>query len=176
MKRALAPLLFLLFLSGSALAQETEASPTPQRRGWMSRMLHPFTSERLPEYKDSRLRGLAISLQLSPQPVKLSEVRQLEVNFALINKAKTPITLEFTTTQRFEIYLRDSAGKILATWSDNHAFTNDPGTVLINPQERIEYEETIATRELTPNKVFTAEVFFPKYPELRVHQKFLTAP
>src|SRR6476619_635232 len=119
MKRALAPLLLLLFLSGSALAQETEASPTPQRRGWMSRMLHPFTSERLPEYKDPRLRGLAISLQLSPQPVKLSEVRQLEVNFAVINKAKTPITLEFTTTQRFEIYLRDSAGKILATWSDN---------------------------------------------------------
>ena len=176
MKRAAVPLLFLLLWGSGAWAQEPEASPTPQRRGWMSRMLHPFRSERLPEYKDPRLRGLAVSLQLSPQPVKLSEVRQLEVNFALINKAKNPITLEFTTTQRFEIYLRNSGGKILATWSDNHAFTNDPGTVLINPEEHIEYAETIATRELTPNKVFTAEVFFPKYPELRVNQKFLTAP
>ena len=62
------------------------------------------------------------------------------------------------------------------TWSDNHAFADVIGTVLINPQEHIEYAETIATRELTPNKVFIAEVFFPKYPELRMRQKFLTAP
>ena len=48
--------------------------------------------------------------------------------------------------------------------------------MLINPQEHIDYADTIATRELTPNKVFIAEVFFPKYPELRVRQKFLTAP
>jgi len=34
----------------------------------------------------------------------------------------------------------------------------------------------IATRDLTPNKVFIAEVFFPQYPELRIRQKFLTAP
>jgi len=142
----------------------------------MNRMLHPFRSEPLPDYKDSRLRGLALSLELSAQPVKLSEVRQLEVKFTLTNKARNPITLEFPDSQRFEIYLRNSSEKILGTWSDNHAFTNEPGTVLINPQEHIEYAETIATRELTPNKVFIAEVFFPKYPELRVRQKFLTAP
>ena len=50
------------------------------------------------------------------------------------------------------------------------------GTVLINPGEHIYYPETIATRELTPNKVFIVEVFFPQYPELRIRQKFLTAP
>ena len=92
-------------------------------------MLHPFHSERLPDYKDPRIRGLALSLELSAQPVKLSEIRQLEMTFTLINKAKNPITLEFPGTQRFEIYLRNSAEKVLATWSDNHAFTNDPGTV-----------------------------------------------
>ena len=176
MRRATLLLLLALALSGSAFAQRTESSPAPQRRGWMSRMLHPFRSERPPEYKDPQLRGLALSLVLSPQPVKLSEVRQLQVTFTLINKAKNPITLEFPTSQRFEIFLRNSAGKVLATWSDNHAFTDDRATVFINPQEHIEYAETIATRELTPNKVFTAEVFFPKYPEVRVRQKFLTAP
>lgn len=174
MRRALVPPLLALALSGSAFAQDTDSS-TP-KRGWMSRMLHPFHSEPLPDYKDPRIRGLALSLELPAQPVKLSEVRQLEMTFTLINKAKNPITLEFPGTQRFEIYLRNSAEKVLATWSDNHAFTNDSGTVLINPQEHIEYAETIATRELTPNKVFIAEVFFPKYPELRVRQKFMTAP
>jgi hypothetical protein len=176
MRRAAVPLLLVLALSGSAFAQDTHSAPTPQRRSWMSRMLHPSPSERLPEYKDPRLRGLAVALELSAQPVKLSEVRQLEVKFTLINKARNPITLEFSSSQRVEIYLRNSAEKVLTTWSDNHAFTDDPGTVFINPQEHIEYAETIATRELTPNKVFIAEVFFPKYPELRVRQKFMTAP
>jgi hypothetical protein len=65
---------------------------------------------------------------------------------------------------------------VLTTWSDNHAFAAVAGTVFINPQEHIEYAETIATRELTANRVYIAEVHFPKYPELRVRQKFLTAP
>ena len=81
-----------------------------------------------------------------------------------------------STQGRIEIYLMDSAGDILAKWSDNHAIAEKPVTILINSQERVEYNETIATRELTPNKVFIAEVFFPQYPELRIRQKFLAVP
>jgi hypothetical protein len=164
-------------MSVSAPAQESESDPPAQKRGWIGRLLHPQKSERLPEFKKNpELQGMVASLELSPQPVRLSEVRQLEVKLTLINKSKRPITLEFPTTQRFEIFLRNSAEQVLTTWSDNHAFTNDPATVFINPGEHIDYAETIATRELTPNKVFIAEVFFPNYPELRVRQKFLTAP
>ena len=47
---------------------------------------------------------------------------------------------------------------------------------MVNPGENVEYKETIATRELTPNKVFSAEVFFPQYPEINARQKFMTAP
>jgi hypothetical protein len=130
----------------------------------------------IPQYKDPRLRGLALDLQLTPQTVKLSEVRQLSVKVTLANLSKRPMTLDFPTNQRIEIYLMDSAGEILAKWSDNHAITEKPATILINPQERVEYNETIATRELTPNKVFVAEVFLPQYPELRIRQKFLAVP
>ena len=176
MKRVLVPLLLVSALSASAFAQETEATPRPEKRSWLSR-LNPFGgSERLPEYSDPQLRGLVLTLQLSPQPIRLSETRQMHVTIRLTNKAKRPITLEFPSAQRFEIYLRSSAGKILETWSDNHAFAQEVSTIMINPQEHIEYAETIATRELSPNKVFIAEVFFPKYPELRIQQKFLTAP
>ncbi len=94
----------------------------------------------------------------------------------LTNQSKRPVTLEFPTNQRIEICLRYSAGEILTKWSDNHAIAEKPGTVLINPQEHVEYNETIATRDLTPNKVFIAEVFFPKYPELRIQEKFLAVP
>ena len=70
----------------------------------------------------------------------------------------------------------NSADTVLTKWSENHAIKETPGTVLINPGEHIEYKELIATRDLTPGKVFTAEVIFPKYPELRIRQKFMTEP
>ena len=177
MRRALVPLLLVLVMGLAAFAQEVRPAPTasPQKRSWFSR-INPFARERLPEYKDQRIRGLVLSLELSPQPIKLSEVRQMDVKVTLKNKSKRPVTLEFADSQRIEIYLRNSAEEILTTWTDNHAFAQVLGTVLINPQEQIEYAETIATRELLPNKVYIAEVFFPSYPELRIRQKFLTAP
>jgi hypothetical protein len=177
MRRALVPLLLVIAMGPDALAQDVLPPPTPQpqRRSWFSR-INPFARERLPEYKDARIRGLVLSLELSPQPIKLSEVRQMDVKVTLRNKSKRPVTLEFPDSQRIEIYLRNSNEEILTTWTDNHAFTQVLGSVLINPQEHIDYAETIATRELLPNKVYIAEVFFPSYPELRIRQKFLTAP
>ena len=90
------------------------------------------------------------------------------------NRGKYPVALDFPTDQRIEIQLLNSADVVLAKWSDTHAINEKSGAVLINPDEHVEYKETIATRELTPNKVFIADVFLPKYPELRVRQKFLT--
>src|SRR5581483_5752676 len=166
MKRCVVGLL-IVAVAATASAQESLSAVAPTRkRGWLSRLLHPFSPEGAPQYKDARLRGLALELQLTPQTVKLSEVRQLGVK----------VTLDFPTDQRIEIYLMDSTGKILTRWSENHAIVPKPGTILINPQERIEYNETIATRELMPNKVYSAEVFFPQYPELRIRQKFLAVP
>jgi hypothetical protein len=177
MKRRVILLLSIFFLLGSVVAQEIAPTATPARkRGWLGRLLHPFSPDAVRQYKDPRLRGLSLDLQTTPQTVKLSEVRQLGVKVALANLSKRPITLDFPTNQRIEIYLKNSAGDILTKWSDNHAIVEKPATILINPQERIEYNETIATRDLTPNKVFVAEVFFPQYPELRVRQKFLAVP
>src|SRR6266487_1419472 len=176
MRRRVVLLLIMFAIVGAALGQEAAPTATPHRRGWLGRMIHPFSSERIPQYKDPRLRGLGLDLQITPRTIKLSEVRQLGIKLTLTNQSKRPVTLEFPTNQRIEIYLMNSAEQILTKWSDNHAITEKPATVLINPQEHAEYNETIATRDLTPNKVFIAEVFFPNYPELRVRQKFLAAP
>jgi hypothetical protein len=169
---------FLIFLvAGSIFAQDAMPTSTPaRRRGWLSRLLHPFSPEAVPQYKNPRLRGLTLDLQITPQTIKLSEVRQLGIKLTLANVSKRPVTLDFPTNQRVEIYLMNSEGNILTRWSDNHAIVEKPATILINPQERIEYNETIATRDLTPNRVFIAEVFFPQYPELRIRQKFLAVP
>ncbi len=120
MKPRLVLLLLMLFMAVGIFGQDAAPTATPRRRGWLGRILHPFSPEVVPQYKDPKLRGLALDLQITPQTVKLSEVRQLGIKVTL--------------------------------------------------------GETISTRELTPNKVFIAEVFFPQYPELRVRQKFLAVP
>lgn len=177
MKRLAVFYLLIFLMVGSTFAQDAMPTSTPaRRRGWLSRVLHPFSPETVPQYKDSRLRGLTVDLQINPQTIKLSEVRQLGIKLTLANLSKRPVTLDFPTNQRIEVYLMTSEGNILTKWSENHAITEKPATILINPQERIEYNETIATRDLTPNKVFIAEVFFPQYPELHVRQKFLAVP
>src|SRR5690349_6621098 len=177
MKRRLVLLVLIVFVTGEMFSQDVTPTPAPVRkRGWLSRIIHPFSPNVVPQYKDPRLRGLALDLQITPQTVKLSEVRQLSVKVTLANLSKRPVSLDFPTTQRIEIYLMNSAGEVLTKWSENHAIADKPGTIVINPSERIEYNETISTRELTPNKVFIAEVFFPQFQELRVREKFLAVP
>jgi len=174
MRRRAALVLFTIALLGDAVAQEATPTTTLKKRSWFGRIFHPFSSTSLPEYKDARLRGLTLDLLVTPQIVKLSEVRQLQIKLIVTNLGKRAVTLDFATDQRIEIYLRNSAETILTKWTDNHAVAEKPATVLINPEEHVEYNETIATRDLAPNKVFIVEVFFPQYPELNIRQKFMT--
>src|SRR5437763_13899694 len=129
MKRPIVLLFLILLTAGGIFGQEAAPTAAPRRRGCLSRILHPFSPDVVPQYKDPRLRGLALDLQISPQTVKLSEVRQLGIKMTLANLSKRPVALDFPTNQRIEIYLMDSAGAILATWSDNHAIPETPGTL-----------------------------------------------
>src|SRR5437763_7575689 len=177
MKRRLVLLVLIVLVAGAMVGQDaTPTATSPRKRGWLSRILHPFSPNVVPQYKDPRLRGLALDLQITPQTVKLSELRQLSVKVTLANLSKRPVALDFPTTQRIEIYLMNSGGEILTKWSENHAIAEKPGTILINPSDRIEYNETITTRELTRNKVLIAEVLFQPFLVLRIPQKFLAVP
>ena len=73
----------MLLAAGPVLSQNASPAPdrqgSPAKRGWMSRMFHPFSSPKAPQYKDTRIRGLDIEIQTSPHPLKLSETRQMEV-------------------------------------------------------------------------------------------------
>lgn len=165
----------LLFLVAPVLAS-AQQSAAP-KRGLLGRMLHPFSSsEKIPEYRNPKLRGLQLNIQLPPDPVNLSEMRQLAVTVSLTNRGNRAVELSFPTEQRIEIYLRDAAGNVVTRWSDNRAFAATPATILVNPNEHLEYAETIATRELAPGRVFTVEVLVPAYSELDAKRKALAAP
>jgi hypothetical protein len=173
MKCILGMMIALLTLS-NAPAQ----APSPTERSFFNRMLHPFGSakKKIPKYQDARLRGLLLEVQVPTEPIRLSEVRQLRVQAILSNIGGSPVSVDFPTSQRIDIQLLNPAGEVLTRWSENRAFTEEIGNLTINPREDVVYNETIATRELQPGRVYSVEVFFPKYPELRARQKFMTAP
>src|SRR5437763_222639 len=82
--------------------------PTPVHRSLFGRVIHPFgggnKADAPANYKDPKLHGLTIAVQVSPEPVKLSEVRQLDVRVILSNRGKKGVELSFGTDQRIEIY------------------------------------------------------------------------
>src|SRR5438876_12143264 len=112
--------ILMLFLVGSIFAQDALPTSTPLRkRGWLGRLLHPFSPEAIPQYKDARLRGLTVDLQTTPQSTKVAEVDQLGIKLKLGNISKRPVTLDFAINQGIEIYLMNSVGTIVTQWPDN---------------------------------------------------------
>ena len=75
--------------------------------------------------------------------------------------------LDFPTTQRIEVLVKNKAGKTIVRWSEDQAFANEPTLVAINPGERLEYTATVSTRDLVAGETYTVEAFFPSYEALR---------
>lgn len=122
--------------------------------------------------------GLTVEMRTSPNPVKLGEVRQVNVTLVLRNVSKKIVTLKFPTTQILEILFRDpNTGQIISQWSSERSFTSDPRLVVINPGERIEYPEPITTRELKAGRPYTLEAYLVGYDkELRATQAVVPLP
>src|SRR5260370_29779554 len=121
MRRRFALLLLIVGIIGHTFGQDAAPTATPQRRSWLGRVLHPFSSEPIPRYKDPRFRGLGLDLQITPQTIKLSEVPQLAIKVTVTNQSKRPIPLDFPTNQRIGIYFRNSTRDVLSERSDTHA-------------------------------------------------------
>src|ERR1700738_5664690 len=105
-------ILLLAFTSASFAQEEPVATPAPSpvesvpalaptlpqkpppKRGWLGRMLHPFSSgsDRPANYLDPQLGGLVLDLEVSPPPVKLWETGQVDVKLTVTNTSKRPIS------------------------------------------------------------------------------------
>ncbi len=166
---ALCALLAAFALTARA-AEETP--PAPPKPGLVHRLLHPFGGSPAapadaPKKKDVSLKGLEINLTAEPAVAKLSETREIKVTVTLANKGKKLIQLEFPTTQRIEVLVKNKAGKRVVQWSEDQAFTAEPTLVAINPGERLEYSANVPTRDLAAGETYTVEAFFPNYETLR---------
>ena len=167
LKRMLHP-----FSGGKRAAEPTPApapAPAPEKKpGIMNRVLHPFGGGKDAVGKDKS--RLAAALTLSPLPLKLADTNRLKVTLTLTNRGKKLAPLEFATSQRIDVLIKNSAGKTIEQWSQDQSFTNEPTVMTINPGERAEYVVEVATRDMSAGQTYTVEGFFPGYNTLRATQ------
>ena len=104
-------------------------------------------------------------LAVEPAQFSLEDRREITVTFSVENKTGHLVKLDFPTSQRIEILVRDPNGKVIDKWSDDRAFADVSGVVMINPEERIQYEEKISTRDMQPGQTYTIEASLANNPE-----------
>ncbi|HEY5744258.1 MAG TPA: BsuPI-related putative proteinase inhibitor [Terrimicrobiaceae bacterium] len=105
------------------------------------------------------------NLKVEPQNFSLAERRELDSTYTVRNNTKKIIRLDFNTTQRIDIFTADPAGKVVEKWSEDRAFQLQEGIVIINPKERIEYSEKVATREMKPLEPYAIKAEVIGYPD-----------
>ncbi len=168
--------------------KKKKAAPGVVQEGWLKRTgkaLWPFGKkpgdpEMAPPPKGSQSgkewKNLIPTISIDPTPLKLSDVRTMKVTLQLANKGKKLAQLDFPTTQRIEVLVKDATGKMIERWSEDHSFENEPTLVTINPVERLEYTATVATRELKAGETYTIEGFFPNFDQLRASKQITPLP
>lgn len=183
MKFRIAAVLLLLALTHAAFAEEEGAPSATPRPGIFKRALHAVTifhkdKNRVQDDKQAKTRAkkLELTMEISPQPLKLSEAHEIQVRLVLTNRSHEIVQLDFPTTQRIEVLLRNPAGKLLAQWSEEQSFSNDPGYVIINPREHVEYTASISCRDLAAGKSCTVEGFLPNFEELKISKTIVPIP
>lgn len=167
-------LLYPAIVVGVALAParaEDSAAPAAKSKGGPVQWLW----ERIPVPKfggkknsDATWKDLRLELVLNPPTVKLPETRRIEVTLQLTNAGKKLVQLEFPTSQRIDVLVKDSAGRVLERWSEDQVISSEPTVVTLNPGERLEYTAAVATRDMSAGQRYVVEGFFPRYPELRL--------
>ncbi|HEY5953368.1 MAG TPA: BsuPI-related putative proteinase inhibitor [Terrimicrobiaceae bacterium] len=121
-----------------------------------------FASVRLGRLRPERTTE---SLVVEPGEFSLAERRELDATYTVRNNAKKLIRLDFNTSQRIDMLTSDASGKVVEKWSEDRGFFLQEGVVIINPRERIEYSEKVATREMKPSETYTIKADVVGYPD-----------
>ena len=86
----------------------------------------------------------------------------------LKNVSSRFIHLEFTSSQRFDVLVRDAAGRVVVQWSEDRMFEAALGSVGINPGEHLEYHAVISTRDLQPGQRYVVTALITGRDDLKV--------
>lgn len=115
-------------------------------------------------------------LVLEPDNFSVQDQRGLDAIYTIRNNTGKIIRLDFTTTQRMDILTKDPSGKVLERWADDRAFRPQEGIVIINPKERIEFQEKVATRDMKANETYSIQAEVTGYPDYSTAKTVTPAP
>lgn len=161
-------MLFALCLAANPVGASEETTTDGRKPGVFSRVFNLFRgSEKAEKGQTVNWKRLIMTMNVEPLPLKLSETRQMKVTLQLTSKSNRLVQLEFPTTQRIEVLVRNQAGKMVEQWSEDQAFANEPTLVTINPGERLEYSVHIATRDMAAAQAYTIIGYFPNFEQLK---------
>ena len=118
----------------------------------------------------SRESSESASLVVNPQDPVLKDQRELGVTYAVRNNSNDLTRLEFSTSQHIEVLARNASGVVVERWSDDRGFQKEEGVVVINPRERIEYQEKISTREMRAGQTYSVEAALKTQPDHSLSQ------
>lgn len=130
-----------------------------------AKMFTSFFTEMFSSVKIGKPGSSGSKLVVEPSEFSVDDRREITVRFVVQNRTNRLVKLDFPTSQRMEILVRNPAGEVVEKWSDDRAFQDEAGVVMINPDERIQYEERIATREMQPGTTYTIEASLANNPE-----------
>lgn len=131
------------------------------------------------------LESFQTKLEVAPGEISLKRVRdpqpedQITLKFTVTNGAETGTFLYFPTAQRCEAVVRDAAGKVVYTWSEDFEFAPDAGYSYLNPGERLNYQLTIpfqALRGRLPAGSASLQASLVNYPQLRAEMPLEVVP
>ena len=109
-----------------------------------------------------------LKAELSAEPVEfpLAERREVSVSFTVKNTTRQAERLEFSTAQRFDMSVIAPDGKKIYQWSEDRTFETTVATVMVNPRERIEYQASVPTRDMTAGGIYRVEAGLTGFPEI----------
>jgi hypothetical protein len=172
---------FTLSREGQAQLAADEVAEYPRAKGSPDSVTTKFTrffTDMFASIRLGRLRAepTTQTLKVEPTEFSLAERRELDATYTVRNNAKKLLRLDFNTTQRIDILTFDPSGKTVEKWSEDRLFLLQDGVVIVNPKERIEYSEKVATREMKPREPYTIKADIMGYPNYSAEAIVTPAP
>jgi hypothetical protein len=166
---------------GQALAQVDTVATYPRAKNSpdsVTTMFTRFFTDMFSSIRLGRLRAEPTSeeLKIEPTQFSLGDRRELDATYIVRNNTKKIIRLDFNTTQRIDILTFDPNGKVVEKWSEDRLFMLQEGVVIVNPKERIQYSEKVATRDMKPGETYSIKADVVGYPDYSAEHSVTPSP
>ena len=193
MRRILCPLFLSVLLLAASPVSAIDVNPsknTLPRDAWDSDSGNRFSifngdPKRIQRANAVDPKSFDSKAEVSPNPISLKTIKAagpnptIKVSFSVHNHAKKTYTLSFPTTQRWDFRIINSAGGVVYTYTDDHAFLPTIGTSMVNNDDKLVYSEDVAfddmTLPLTPGN-YTVQAILSNYPEINAQVQLVVQP